>query len=118
MFIHYMKKYMAIIFIQIKIGENSYKFTFLIFVAPLEITNLNLGTMRFHQSNTKPIRVSPGLNIIYNKDTGSLSDLNEFPNPTGWLSITYPSTLVNNCSIFQHLANTGPSKPRSWRIRV
>jgi hypothetical protein len=73
-----MKKYMALIFIGTKIGENSYKFAFLIFVAPLEIMNLNLGTMRFHQSNTKPIRVSSGLNIIYNKDTGALSDLNEF----------------------------------------
>jgi hypothetical protein len=50
---------MALIFIGIKIGENSYKFAFLIFVAPLEITNLNLGTMRFYRSNTEPIRVSP-----------------------------------------------------------
>jgi hypothetical protein len=73
-----MQKYMTLIFIGIKIGENSYKFAFLIFVAPLEITNLNLGTMRFHQNNTEPIRVSPGLNIIYKKDTGSLSDLNNF----------------------------------------
>jgi len=78
MLTHYMKKYMALIFIGIKIGENSYNFAFLIFVAPSEIMNLNLGTMRFHQSNTEPIRVSPGLNIIYNKDTGPLSDLNEF----------------------------------------
>jgi hypothetical protein len=73
-----MQKYMALIFIGIKISENSYKFAFLIFMAPLEITNLNLGTMKFHQSNTEPKRVSPGLNIIYNKDTGSLSDLNKF----------------------------------------